>query len=78
VGLLVKIPSAVRFTVTHTRNAQGLEPWAWGASVQRGGVTSFASVDGLEEEEEGDRVIGYGLHVQGVPVGRGGECVCVA
>jgi hypothetical protein len=26
-------------------------------------------VDGLEEEEEGDRVIGYGLHVQGVPVG---------
>ena len=28
---------AVRFTVTHTRNAQGLEPWAWGASVQRGG-----------------------------------------
>jgi hypothetical protein len=39
-----------------------------GASVQRGGVISFASVDGLEEEEEGDRVIGYGLHVQGVPV----------
>lgn len=60
---------AVRFAVTHTRNAQGLEPWAWGASVQRGGVISFASVDGLEEEEEGDRAIGYGLHVQGVPVG---------
>ena len=37
--------------------------------MQRGGVISFASVDGLEEEEEGDRVIGYGLHVQGVPVG---------
>jgi hypothetical protein len=38
--------------------------------VQRAGVISFASVDGLEEEEEGDRVIGYGLHVQqGVPVG---------
>jgi hypothetical protein len=38
--------------------------------VQRGGVISFASVDGLEEEEEEcDRVIGYGLHVQGVPVG---------
>jgi hypothetical protein len=38
--------------------------------VQRGGIISFASVDGLEEEEEeGDGVIGYGLHVQGVPVG---------
>jgi hypothetical protein len=36
--------------------------------VQRGGVISFASVDGLEEEEGGDRAIGHGLHVQGVPV----------
>jgi hypothetical protein len=26
-------------------------------------------VDRLEGEEEGDRAIGYGLHVQGVPVG---------
>jgi hypothetical protein len=37
-------------------------------------VISFASVDGLEEEEEGHRAIGYGLHVQGVPVG---ENACV-
>ena len=28
---------AVRFAVTHMRDAQGLEPWAWGASVQIGG-----------------------------------------
>jgi hypothetical protein len=42
--------------------------------VQTGGVISFASVDGLEEEEEGDGVIGYGLHVQGMPVG---ECAFV-
>jgi hypothetical protein len=67
---------AVRTVVTNVRNAQGMEPWAWGASVQRGGVISFASVDGLEEEEEeGDRVIGYGLHVQGVPVGENAFCV---
>jgi hypothetical protein len=51
-----------RTVVTHVWNAQGLEPWAWGASVQRGGVLSFTSVDGLEdEEEEGARVIGDGL-----------------
>jgi hypothetical protein len=52
---------AVRMVVTHVRNAQGLEPWAWVAvSVQRGGVISFASVDGLEEEKEGDRAVEYG------------------
>jgi hypothetical protein len=28
---------AVRTVITQVRNAQGLEPWAWGASVQRGG-----------------------------------------
>jgi hypothetical protein len=68
--------------VTQVRNAQGLEPWAWGASVQRererGGVISFASVDGLEEEEgEGS---GLGYRVWPARAGRagGGACVCVA
>jgi hypothetical protein len=43
---------AVHTVVTQVWNAQGLEPRAWGASVQRGGILSFASVDGLEEEED--------------------------
>jgi hypothetical protein len=81
-GRLTYAEPAVRFNATHVRNAQGLEPWAWVASVQReGGVLSLSRshrwTDWSRRRNEGGRVIGHAWPARAGCAG-GGERVCVA
>ena len=77
----------VRRRVVAEREEAGLPPWAWGAALVKGAERRFAVAGGRDGEvQEGDwRVCGYGVHIQGVPVGERGfvdgevrRLVCVA
>ena len=61
----------VRRRVVAEREEAGLPPWAWGAALVKDGERRFATAGGQDGElqEGGWRVCGYGLHIQGVPVG---------